>query len=439
MQLTRKYDPPSRDEGKESVNAGRLPWFAGLIHRTAVVLLVTRESIRAFFSDINFEIAATLTYYGFLSLTPFLLLVFFLLGLFMRSSDAILAAVGGLTNAFFPAFSGDILRELIVLSRQKTWGLIGIILLLWSIVPFAGTIRFAMARIFKTERRLNYFFGKLFDMAAVTALLVVFIMLVTGKIFYALNAEAVSARLGPLHAALSLIVAPFLTLAALIFFYLVFCPVRPRFAEIFTGAMTAAVLLGVIRPLFGLVLKFNPGYGYAFGSLKAIFLILVWIYYAFIVILFGAVVIAVIRRREALLLKGLFHGAHVGAGFFSRALLDKMTEVFNPGDVVFNENDPGHEMFFVYDGQVDLIKDGKLLKRAGPGEYFGEMSMLLDTPRTATASVTALDTRLIPVKAANFSQIMRENPDIVLSILREMAERLKTTNLALTRGDAKAR
>ena len=52
----------------------------------------------------------------------------------------------------------------------------------------------------------------------------------------------------------------------------------------------------MVRPLFGLFLQYNPGYGYAFGSLKTIFLLLVWIYYAFVIILFGAVVIAVIRR-----------------------------------------------------------------------------------------------------------------------------------------------
>ena len=86
----------------------------------------------------------------------------------------------------------------------------------------------------------------------------------------------------------------------------------------------------------------------------------------------------------------------------------------------------------VFEGQVDLLKSGRLLKRAGAGEYFGEMSMLINTPRTATATVVGDGAKLIGVKASNFEAIMRENPDIVLSLLKEMAARLKTTNLALT-------
>ena len=179
-----------------ALKASRFRIVSWLARRAAFAWLILRESAKAFALDINFEIAATLTYYGFLSLMPFILMVFFLLGLFLRSSDAILGAVGGMLNAFFPAFTGGILDELIGLSRQKTWGLIGIILLLWSIVPFAGTIRFAMARIFRTERKFNFMVSKLFDMAAVVALLSLFIILVTGKIFYALKADTVSARMG---------------------------------------------------------------------------------------------------------------------------------------------------------------------------------------------------------------------------------------------------
>lgn len=406
--------------------------------RLAVAWVVARESLKTLFLDINLEIAATLTYYGFLSLTPFLLIIFFLLGLFMRSSEPILAGVGSLTNAFFPAFSSDILQELIDLSRRRTWGIISIVLLLWSIVPFAATVRFAMGRIFKTERKFNFMIAKLFDMAAVLGLLSLFIMLAAGKIFYALKADTVSAKMGAVFPIFNLIVAPLLLVAGLMFFYLVFCPIRPRFFELLAGSLVSAALLAVVRPLFGLFLQYNPGYGYAFGSLKTIFLLLVWIYYAFVIILFGAVVIAVIRRREAIILRGLFHGKHSGANMFSRILLDKHIQERQPGEHVFEENDPGDEMFFVFDGHVDLLKGGRLLKRVGPGEYFGEMSMLINTPRTATAAVVDEDTQLVAVKARNFDLIMKENPDIVLSLLKEMADRLKNTDLALAVKEAPA-
>jgi len=404
---------------------------SGLLHRLALVWLVGRESIKGFSFNNGFEFSATLAYYGFLSLMPFLLLVFFLLGLFMRSSDAILSAMDGLASAAFPAFSSEILEDLTSLAHRKTWGVVGIVLLLWSIVPFAGTARYALGRFFQSEQKRHFMIDKLFDFAAVVGLLALFIALVAGKIYYALKAPFISARVGFVSSYADDIVAPLMVMAALIFFYLVFCPVRMRFRELLAGIFTAAALLTVMRPLFGWFLKYNPEYGYAFGSLKTIFLVLIWFYYTFVVILFGAVVISVVRRREALLLKGLFHGAHLKAGALSRMLLDKLAREYWMAEDIFIENEPGGEMYFVVAGAVDLIKGGTVLKRIEPGEYFGEMSMLLKVPRTATARAAEEETRLIAINAGNFNTIMRENPDIVLALLKEMADRLKSTDAAL--------
>jgi CRP-like cAMP-binding protein len=62
------------------------------------------------------------------------------------------------------------------------------------------------------------------------------------------------------------------------------------------------------------------------------------------------------------------------------------------------------------------------------GEYFGEMAMLLKAPRTATATVSEPDTKLVTISAANMDAVLRQNPAIVLSLLREMAERLSLTD-----------
>ena len=54
----------------------------------------------------------------------------------------------------------------------------------------------------------------------------------------------------------------------------------------------------MIRPLFGWFLSVNPDYGYAFGSLKAIFLLLIWVYYTFAAVLLGAEILAALRRQR---------------------------------------------------------------------------------------------------------------------------------------------
>lgn len=403
------------------------PTLQGRIReRLSVSYLVAKESLFSFSTSGNFGGAATLAYYGFLSLMPLLLLVVFLLGAVMKSSEAVLHGVTALVNQLFPAFSEAVLNDLVALSQQRVWGLVSVIILIWSMTPFAGAMRDIMARIFKSERRMNYFKAKLYDFAAVLALLSVFLLMAGGKVFQSMAGDRLPWFLSSSVHSVRFIVVPFFVLAVLCFLYVVFAPVRMRSAQVLAGAATAALLLAVIRPVFGLFLQFNPDYGYAFGSLKAVFLVIIWAYYTFAVILLGAEVIANVRRRESLLLKGLFVPEKSGA--VSKTLLDRFIRTCGEGDILFREGDSGNEMYYVLSGAVSLSRKGRELVALKAGGYFGEMSMLLSAPRTATATIVAPDTRLVAISHDNFDMILRENPGIVQKILKEMALRLKTTN-----------
>lgn len=67
--------------------------------------------------------------------------------------------------------------------------------------------------------------------------------------------------------------------------------------KVLTGSIITTFLWGIMRPVFGLFISYNPQYGFTFGSLKAIFVIIVWIYYSFGVLLFGIEVIANLREK----------------------------------------------------------------------------------------------------------------------------------------------
>ena len=393
---------------------------------------VVSEAFKAYLANRNLESAATLAYYGFLSLMPLLLLLFFLFSLVLRSSESVLGAMANLTAQLFPAFNQDILTDLLALSQSKAWGLAGIVALVWSMTPFAAAIRTAMERIFRSDVRLQFWKAKALNLAAVLGILVTFVGLVGWKMFLTVHplAERLPAGLANLLGS----GAPFLiTLAVLAFFYLVFAPVRLRRAHLFAGALAAAGLLTAIRPLFGWFLRVNPDYGYAFGSLKAIFLLLIWVYYTFAAVLLGAEIMAALRRKEALLLRGLFAPVRPGGrARISAALLEPFTRTAGPGEPLFREGEAGAEMYYVLEGGVALTKGGQTLRTMGPGDFFGEMSMLIQTERTAGAAAGPDGARLAAITRDNFDMILRENPGIVLAILREMATRLKTTSAALS-------
>jgi YihY family inner membrane protein len=384
----------------------------------AMPRLVLLESVRSFGANRNLESAATLAYYGFLSLMPLLLLAIFALGLVLRSSEQVMPALGAALSELFPTFNLELLAELQALAARKVWGVVSVVVLLWSMTPFAAAARSIILRTFKTEQRLHVVKAKLLDVAAILVLLTLFLALVLLKVL--VPASAMARLGGP--------VLPFLlTLLALAFVYAVFAPVRLARVEWLAGAAVATVLLSAMRPAFGLLLQYNPDFGYAFGSLKAIFLLIVWVYYTFAVLLFGAEVVANTRRREALVLRRfLLDGP--GARPVRPALLDRFVQRLEKDEQLFREGDEGHDLYVVLQGAISLRRGGRELAVIQVGDYFGEMSMLLDAPRSASAVAAEPDTQVIAVSGANFDVLLREHPTLVRRMLKEMAERLRATN-----------
>lgn len=389
--------------------------------------LVLREAARSFAAGRNMESAATLAYYGFLSLMPLLLLVIYILGLIMQSSEAVLSGMENLAGKLFPAFNKALLEDLLTLSRQRLWGWVSVGVLFWSLTPFAAAIRSALWRVVKAEQRPGFLKAKLLDLAAVLVLLVLFLLLAAGNLFSSIGPLRWLVRAGQSFSPLRLLLPLAGATLVLMFFYRVFAPGRVRWGHVLAGALVAAVLLAAIRPLFGAILRINPNYGYAFGSLKAIFLLIVWVYYNFGVMLFGAEVMAAAARRDALLLRKLFMEAAHGVRP-SGVLLEQFTRNFAPGETVFREGEAGDDMYYILAGSIRLLHGERELRMLAPGEYFGEMSLLIAQPRTATALAAGEGARLAAISPNNLDVILRENPAIVMNLLKEMARRLKNTN-----------
>jgi CRP-like cAMP-binding protein len=101
------------------------------------------------------------------------------------------------------------------------------------------------------------------------------------------------------------------------------------------------------------------------------------------------------------------------------------------GEVVFREDDLGEEMYLVRSGQVGIrqeLEDGPaILERVEPGGYFGEMAIIDDLPRTATA-VAEVDTSLLVLHKNDFRTAVMDYPDIAFEIFREFTRRLRRTD-----------
>ena len=105
------------------------------------------------------------------------------------------------------------------------------------------------------------------------------------------------------------------------------------------------------------------------------------------------------------------------------------------GQTIFQEGDVGTEMYVVQSGSVELVKktrhgDEKVLATLEKGDFFGEMSILEDVPRTATARAKT-DCEYIRINQSTFDEMLRHNTEIAVRMLRKLSRRLRETTKLL--------
>jgi serine phosphatase RsbU (regulator of sigma subunit) len=99
-------------------------------------------------------------------------------------------------------------------------------------------------------------------------------------------------------------------------------------------------------------------------------------------------------------------------------------ELLPEGEVLFCEGDPGDRLYIILDGDVDISVEDKLVDRLHGGTIIGEMALVDDHPRSATATA-ATDVTLLPVDRERFSELVRESPDFALHVMSIMSKRLR--------------
>jgi NTE family protein len=109
---------------------------------------------------------------------------------------------------------------------------------------------------------------------------------------------------------------------------------------------------------------------------------------------------------------------------------------FHKGATVFLEDEPGNCMYLIESGQVKVVteKGGheKILAYLGPGNFFGEMALLLTEKRTATVRVV-LDVDLLVLRKEDLDEMLRLHPAVAISLTRELGRRLGRTSKAPVR------
>jgi CRP/FNR family cyclic AMP-dependent transcriptional regulator len=115
---------------------------------------------------------------------------------------------------------------------------------------------------------------------------------------------------------------------------------------------------------------------------------------------------------------------HVGEDTLKRVADVAREAVFPEGFEVVTQGDDGLGFFLITEGEFEVIRDGVTLARLGPGEYFGEMSLLDDEPRSATVR-SATEGRCHTIYRFDFLTLVRRDPDLSLALLEDLSRRLR--------------
>jgi Cyclic nucleotide-binding domain/FHA domain len=98
------------------------------------------------------------------------------------------------------------------------------------------------------------------------------------------------------------------------------------------------------------------------------------------------------------------------------------------GDIIFSEGEIGTEMYIVQSGTVELLKDiggeTRVLATLEKGDFFGEMSVLEDVPRTASARAKT-EVELVRINGATFDAMLKSNTEIAVRMMRKLSRRVR--------------
>lgn len=388
-------------------------------------LLIVRESIKSFQKNNNLDEAASLAYYGFFAFIPLFFIGISIFSVEVTSSETLVVGVEKMTGRIIPQFGKVLLDEAYFLTKHRNAiGIFGFIMLFWAITPLVNAIRRAFSGIFRVEKQVSFLKSMTIDVFAASIIVLLFAAILTSELFF--DAMAETTLKGDVFALtmIDYVAPPIVTFMSMLFFYAIFSPVRLNAGYLVVTSFFSAVFWTLIKEIFSKFLVMNPNYGFAFGSLKAIFIIILWSYFSFLVMLFGAELLANMKNKDILLLKKIFLNAPVSKKVKKR-LREKFVRTYDSGEEVFRDGDPADSMFYVIAGSVSINRNHDNIGIVKEGEYFGELSMFLNESRTDTAIALDTGAEVVVISRENFHAIVRENPGIIFSILKDMAASIK--------------
>ncbi len=288
-------------------------WGQSFRFRMRAVWSIFWEARKSFSRDGCLNLAAALAFYSILSLIPFLFLLVSAAGYLLGSSDDAYESVTSFFDRLYP-HSGTlrILAEVRDLSHRAAGvlGWVGILSMIWTASIIFSSLEYALGIVFRAERRRDFFKSKLLALSMVPGAAVIFFLSLSVTAF-----TGIMSRLEWVHPLLHSEMFEFA--AGYLFPYLILTcaftgiykiipntPVSLRHAA--AGGFSCAFLFEVAKHFFTWYIGRSTHYNVIYGSLEAMVILVLWVFYSSGILLFCAELVSAYRRRDVALLEKAF-------------------------------------------------------------------------------------------------------------------------------------
>jgi len=104
---------------------------------------------------------------------------------------------------------------------------------------------------------------------------------------------------------------------------------------------------------------------------------------------------------------------------------------FQIGQAIVTKGEAGVGFYLILEGAVEVKSGGKSLSKLGPGQFFGEMSIIDNQPRSADV-IAIENSRVLILSAWSFKTLISDNPKIALKMMQEFVRRLRESDKSLS-------
>jgi membrane protein len=386
--------------------------------------------------------AAAIALYAILSIIPLFILTLLLVGDLFSGDPGIQKKLIEGIRQFIPTFSGDLLTQFSrIEGKKELLGWAGIISLVWFSAMIFGAIETALNIIFRSKTYRNYLLSKLLAIAMIPlgwAVGVVSVGITYAATVLSHQPILIQGGIIFLPEAYGIIFRYLLPYFVTVLFFTVVYKVIPTekvsLKSALTGSAIFSALMEIAKQFFTGYVASYTRYDIIFGSLEAVVILVIWAFYVALILLFCAELIASFQRQDMILIEKTILKPRGGSVQIDERLFRKFGRLYGRNEYIFREGDIGQNIFYILSGRVRMEKNAgqgkRILAEMGPGQYFGEMAVLIHAPRTASAR-SLEESHIAVVNGDTLRSLLRESDEVSLFMLQEFSHRIRRTNEAL--------